>query len=307
MHVYLTTNLVNGKGYIGKCSTDSSWYLGSGQLLIAAIKKYGRENFQKTILEKVNSLEELTEREKYWINHYNALGNDKFYNLREGGDGGDTWSKRSKISQRKTSQKLSKANSKPFTLVSSVGKEIYCQNVRDAVQRTNLSYSQIARLKQGAASRTQWRVKGVTTVKNVHEFKLISPNHVEYFCSSVRNGAHQTNLTAPQVQRLQQLGKSDSGWKCVILNVSNKQTCDISPENLTRRRASQLATKLKTGVWKAPTLLNISTNKIETHVQYDWWKIHHLSHKYLNRLINNDIPVYNGWKKVEMLSKKGII
>ena len=42
MVIYKTTNLINGKIYIGKNKGNNNWYLGSGKLLIYAIKKYGK-------------------------------------------------------------------------------------------------------------------------------------------------------------------------------------------------------------------------------------------------------------------------
>jgi hypothetical protein len=51
--IYLTTNLLNGRWYIGSCwckNMDRAGYLGSGKLLTQAIAKYGRENFQREIL-----------------------------------------------------------------------------------------------------------------------------------------------------------------------------------------------------------------------------------------------------------------
>jgi len=55
--VYITTNLINGKQYIGEHSTNdlecpkTKTYLGSGYFLILAIKKYGLINFKREILE----------------------------------------------------------------------------------------------------------------------------------------------------------------------------------------------------------------------------------------------------------------
>lgn len=89
MRVYKTTNKVNGKFYIGKQASNSNWYLGSGKALKNAINKYGRENFVKEILEECSSLEELAEREKFWIDKLDAI--EKGYNIAEGGNGGRTY------------------------------------------------------------------------------------------------------------------------------------------------------------------------------------------------------------------------
>jgi len=50
--IYKTTNLVNGKIYIGCHTTDNmnDGYLGSGEYIRKAIKKYGRENFKREVL-----------------------------------------------------------------------------------------------------------------------------------------------------------------------------------------------------------------------------------------------------------------
>lgn len=90
MVIYKTTNLINGKFYIGKDAKNRNSYLGSGKILKQAIEKYGIENFKKEILEVCSSLEELDERERFWIRELNAI--EEGYNLTDGGTGGDTWS-----------------------------------------------------------------------------------------------------------------------------------------------------------------------------------------------------------------------
>ena len=90
-YIYMTTNLINNKKYIGqhKGYIDDN-YLGSGTTITKAIQKYGRENFSKTIIE-ICSPSNIDEREKYWIKKYNAVEDKNFYNNQEGGTGGDGW------------------------------------------------------------------------------------------------------------------------------------------------------------------------------------------------------------------------
>lgn len=88
-YIYITTNIINNKKYIGKhkAKIHSKSYLGSGVILNEAIKKYGRSNFTNKVIEWCNSLDELNEREIYWIKYYNAVNSDDFYNISPGGDG----------------------------------------------------------------------------------------------------------------------------------------------------------------------------------------------------------------------------
>lgn len=87
--IYLTTNLINGKKYIGQhYGTTTDKYLGSGIQLTRAIKKYGKENFQREILEIVSE-NTVDEKEKYYIDLYNAVASEEYYNIAEGGNGLD--------------------------------------------------------------------------------------------------------------------------------------------------------------------------------------------------------------------------
>ncbi len=89
MIIYKTTNIINGKWYIGKDSKGYPGYIGSGNLLKAAIEKYGKENFKKEILQECSSMEELNMAEYEWIKKTNAINDPMSYNLADGGQGGD--------------------------------------------------------------------------------------------------------------------------------------------------------------------------------------------------------------------------
>ena len=88
MQVYKTTNLITGKFYVGKEVKPKDYYLGSGRLIRLAISKYSKHNFIKETLELCDNVDHLNEREKYWIEHLNALSNQG-YNMNAGGQGGD--------------------------------------------------------------------------------------------------------------------------------------------------------------------------------------------------------------------------
>lgn len=89
-YVYLTTNLVNGRKYIGqhKGSELDEKYLGSGTALLGAIQKYGRENFTNELVQFYKTREELNEGEIYHIALNNAVKSREFYNIANGGEGG---------------------------------------------------------------------------------------------------------------------------------------------------------------------------------------------------------------------------
>jgi hypothetical protein len=110
MQIYKITNLINKKFYIGKDTSSDSNYFGSGLLIKRAIEKYGLENFQKEIIDETDNYEELSLKEKYWINHFNSTNLKIGYNISKGGDGGDTLSNHPNLDIIK--EKISKNNPK---------------------------------------------------------------------------------------------------------------------------------------------------------------------------------------------------
>jgi len=88
--VYKTTNLINGKRYIGYHKTDNldDGYLGSGLVLLNAIKKYGKENFIRETLGMFSDSKSALDYERMLITEY-VIYSDDFYNLMPGGIGGD--------------------------------------------------------------------------------------------------------------------------------------------------------------------------------------------------------------------------
>lgn len=111
--IYQTTNNINGKTYIGMHQTDdiNDGYLGSGNLLLAAIRKYGKENFTKETLHAFDSAEEMIAKEVNIVNEDFIVRTDT-YNICLGGFGGGipgrvvSQETRNRISAARSGQKL---------------------------------------------------------------------------------------------------------------------------------------------------------------------------------------------------------
>ena len=90
-YVYIVTNTINDKAYVGKHSTMKSHeedpYKGKGTQLLRAQKKHGRDKFSIFYIEEFSSHEEAYEGEIELIAYYKSIGME-LYNLNMGGRGG---------------------------------------------------------------------------------------------------------------------------------------------------------------------------------------------------------------------------
>lgn len=97
-YIYLTVNQINHKIYIGQHihKEFDKYYKGSGKLLNNAFNKYGKKNFSTYLLEECNSIEEMNDREAYYISKYMSDNRDIGYNIRSGGNN-SPWSEEIKL------------------------------------------------------------------------------------------------------------------------------------------------------------------------------------------------------------------
>lgn len=91
MHIYVITNLTNGKQYVGQTIQKplERWYRHTSTnpfetIIGKAIKKYGKENFKFEVVDSASSFEELNKKEREWISKlgtyevgYNSSKGDK--------------------------------------------------------------------------------------------------------------------------------------------------------------------------------------------------------------------------------------
>lgn len=88
MEIYLITNLVNGKKYVGQSRYNNPNYYGSGLIIKQAITKYGKSKFKKEILWSGNVAQErLDKLEISYIIEENTLYPNG-YNISKGGYNG---------------------------------------------------------------------------------------------------------------------------------------------------------------------------------------------------------------------------
>lgn len=113
--VYKYTSITTKKSYIGKSMEYRYSYRQkqhrddvSNSHFAKAKRKYGFDNFELTVLETGIPKEYLSEREIYWITYYDSFKNG--YNSTSGGEGGDTYSKRTDQQMEETRRKISVSN-----------------------------------------------------------------------------------------------------------------------------------------------------------------------------------------------------
>lgn len=117
--VYKTTNILSGRFYIGVHTTSNvdDGYLGSGKRLKAEIKKYGKQNFVREVLDNAATRLEMLKVESELVT--NELRLDPLcLNLKNGGEGG-------------------------WEFVNAEGKNIRNDFVRDDAYRAKMSKSKI--------------------------------------------------------------------------------------------------------------------------------------------------------------------
>lgn len=125
--IYKTTNLVNGRYYYGMHSTDNlnDDYLGSGHRLWKAIRKYGKENFKREIIEFCEDREKLVAKEKEIVN-LNEVAKKDCMNMQLGGCGG--------FSSQQHQQRCSKAGNDAFRKKAKTDKKLRQQLKKIAVE-----------------------------------------------------------------------------------------------------------------------------------------------------------------------------
>ena len=183
-YIYKTTNLVNGKIYVGQ-KTSSTFlgnkYLGSGSLLLRAINKYGFENFKVELLEWCIDKETLNNKEKYYILKYNSTDITIGYNISNGGQGGNLGEAvNKKISQSLCGHKVSDATKQKLK-IAGTGKHL-SEEVKSKISAGNTGkiVSEITKQKMSKSAKALDRSnmktsKGLKVITDGTHIRYINP------------------------------------------------------------------------------------------------------------------------------------
>lgn len=120
MIIYKATNKVNGKIYIGQTTRSLKVRMQeharhSESAFDKAIQKHGIENFEFEVIDTANSIDELNQKEIYWIEYYNSYrGNG--YNSCIGGENtiGFKHTEQSKAKMSVAKKKMYIGSNNPF-------------------------------------------------------------------------------------------------------------------------------------------------------------------------------------------------
>jgi len=239
MIIYKTTNLINGKFYVGKDERNKNDYLGSGLNLHRAIKKYGKENFIKEVLEYCSTKEELIEKEKYWIKETKAqeLG----YNIADGGWGGNTYDEetRQRISKQFRGRKV-----KPETIekIKKTREKKKKQNP-DAYKISERQKEILSKTHKGKVHTEEWKRNHSEKMK-----ELYKSGHTSQFEKFIENqkGENKKGEKSPMWGRKAteetRRKQSEAHKKNPVKYWLGKKQ---SPETIEKRRQKQIGKKLE--------------------------------------------------------------
>lgn len=120
MIIYKITNNVNNKIYIGQTVRTLEERLSEHKrkrvpLISKAIKKYGINNFKIETIDTAETIDDLNNKEIYWINYYNSLVPNGYNQCDGGGNtSGYNHKEESKKKMSKTKSKMYIGENNPF-------------------------------------------------------------------------------------------------------------------------------------------------------------------------------------------------
>lgn len=180
-YVYITTNTINGKKYIGKKVSPVfvPSYKGSGKILRKAIAKYGKDNFATEILQAYDSKDALEQGERDWISACNAVESDDYYNLSRGGNGFDLGISEELLGKERYAsyiQHLSEGVARSYSTVEGL-RELRSKHMKE--QRKHMRYTQDSHRRTSAGTKA-WYASLTPEEKKLHRDKAVATYKAHY-------------------------------------------------------------------------------------------------------------------------------
>jgi hypothetical protein len=159
MIIYKILNKINGKIYIGQTIGTLEHRMSQhkannkkNSIIGKAIQKYGWNNFDVEVIDEAETIEELNNKEIYWIGYYKSLVPNG-YNIEIGGKNAPNGEEiRQKISIANKGRFVGEKSSKSKKVYKfSLDGKLICEygSVREASRQNNISNSQIASVCRG--------------------------------------------------------------------------------------------------------------------------------------------------------------
>jgi group I intron endonuclease len=216
MQIYKITNNINGKIYIGKDTKNNKNYFGSGIVIKQAIKKYGKKNFTKEILEECDNYNELNEKEIKWISIFNSTDKNIGYNRSYGGDGfsGITEDTIKKIIEKNTGKKRTEETKKK---ISDSNKD----KPKSEEHKKSLSKAwEKRKIEHPHSKKTLEKMSKSMLGKNAkNTYKLIDMDGNEFIINNLTQFSKDNNLQRTILCKVASgERKHHKGWKCEKIN-----------------------------------------------------------------------------------------
>lgn len=211
-NIYLITNLLNSKKYVGqtigsieKRFSRHCWLCTSknNMPIAVAVKKYGKQNFKIELLEQVDTLEEANEKEVFWSLYYNTMSPNG-YNLKVGGRVYFEMS-------QETKDKISKANK---------GRKI-SEKTRVRLSESHKGYKVLESTKKKLSEHFKNKKPHINTsmgasLKNAKPTLWLSPENKEVVVPNMRKFSQDYNIsTASLHDMINNKNKIVKGWKFI--------------------------------------------------------------------------------------------
>lgn len=153
--LYKTTNIINNKVYVGIHSTDKieDGYIGSGWILKAAIKKYGKESFKGEVLMILPTRDEARDLE-YLLVSGKILNRKDVYNIKEGGGGCED-----QCGEKNPMYGKPASNRKRVKATHKDGRELIFESIQECADAIHIDRANVRNLiKKGIVGRRGWKV-----------------------------------------------------------------------------------------------------------------------------------------------------